>query len=127
MKALSPFKRGDTFSLDCTNKKRRLDASGNPIKIDGKYVYDPEALTSDTIIRAQLRDPSTMALVDELRIVASPDQVVNVGKFVILQSATADTNLWPIGSVICDLQITVGDRVRSSDSFLIPIIQDVTK
>ncbi|MBU3640023.1 hypothetical protein [Polynucleobacter sp. AP-RePozz3-80-G7] len=127
MKALSPFKRGDTFSLDCTNKKRRADANGAPIKVDGKYIYDPEALTNQTLIKAQLRDPVTMSLVDDLQIVFNANQTDSPGKFVMLSSVNADTGTWPLGSVICDLEVTVNGKVRSSDSFLIPIIEDVTK
>lgn len=127
MKALSPFKRGDTFSLDCTNKKRRVDANGSPIKVDGKYVYEPEALTNATQIKSQLRDPVTGDLVDELRIVFNANQSASPGKFVLLASVNADTSTWPLGSVICDLEVTVDGKVRSSDSFLIPIIEDVTK
>lgn len=108
MNSLAQFKRGDTFSLACTWKQ-----SGVATSITG--------LT----IAAQIRNPYGMSLVADLSVVAG-NQTTNPGAFILVAS-NPDTSDWPIGSLICDLQITNGSTIRSSDSFLIPVIEDVTR
>lgn len=108
MKSLSPFKRGDTFSLACKWK-----SAGVPTSING--------LT----IKAQVRNTFEMTLIDDLRVVVA-DQSVSPGVFTLV-SSNPDTNNWPIGTLVCDLQILNGETIRSSDSFYIPVIEDITK
>lgn len=108
MNVLSNFKRGDTFSLSCTWKD-----NGSPASIAGLE------------IKAQIRNSYGLNLVDDL-VVTPLNQVNHIGQFV-LTPLHPDTSYWPIGSLICDLQITKDSVVRSSDSFLIPVIEDVTK
>ena len=106
MQSLAPFKRGDTFSLACTYK-----SAGVATSITG--------LT----IKAQVRNPFNMSLVSELTVVAG-NQSTAAGTFTLISS---DTTAWPIGNLVCDIQITSGSTIRSSDSFYIPVIEDVTQ
>ena len=106
MQTLSQHKRGDTFSLACAWKQ-----SGAAAPITG------------FTITAQIRKKSGMELVAALSVVNRNDAA---GTFTLVP-VVSDTNDWPIGSLICDLQITNGSTIRSSDSFLIPVIEDVTR
>lgn len=108
MQTLAPFKRGDTFSLACTWKQLGVATT-----------------VTGLVIAAQIRNLIGMTLIVDLAVVVS-DQSINPGAF-ILVPAISDTSAWPIGSLICDLQITNGTTIRSSDSFLIPVIEDITK
>ncbi|CAB4121551.1 hypothetical protein UFOVP14_29 [uncultured Caudovirales phage] len=108
MNTLTSFKRGDTFSLACTWKQGGVATS----------------ITGLTIA-AQIRNTYGMTLVDTLTVVPG-NQSTTPGSFTLVPSV-ADTNSWPLGSLICDLQVTNGSNIRSSDSFLIPVIEDVTK
>lgn len=107
MKAIAPFKRGDTFSLACTWK-----VDGVPASISG--------LT----ITSQIRSVSG-ALVAQLRVVAD-DQTASPGKYALVP-VNPDTNLWPIGDNYCDIQIDDQGIDRSSETFVVPVIEDVTK
>ena len=105
MKTLPPLKIGDTFQIGCVNK----DADGVP-----------ESLVGVTL-RAQARSAVTGVLVQELAIDVA-DQVAAPGEF----SITAATAAWPVGSVLIDIQATVGSVVTSSETMRLPIIEDVT-
>lgn len=101
---LEPIKTGDALSLPCT------------YKLDG-VAYSVETYT----IRSQIRD-SSGALVAEL-VVTKLDQALNVGGFVL---SAASTSNWKTDLMRCDIQITEAGSPRSSETFLIPIIGDVT-
>jgi hypothetical protein len=105
MKALPDFKRGDTFALACT------------YKIDGA----PASITG-LAIASQIR---TVAgdLVAALTVTAS-DQVATPGQFTL---SAASTTAWPIAGLRCDIQITDGAVIISSDTFLVPVVQDITQ
>ena len=103
------FKRGDTFSLQCTYK----DSAGAPASVTG--------LT----INSQIRNSYGGTLVATLTAVPL-DQTTHVGQFNLVP-VVSDTSGWPVGNLICDLQITNGTTVRSSDSFIIPVVEDVTQ
>lgn len=107
MKTIAPFKRGDTFSLACTWK-----VDNTPTDITG--------LTITSQIRA-----SSGALIVELRVVAE-NQTTNPGKYALVP-VNPDTHLWPIGDAYCDIQVDDQGVDRSSETFLIPIIEDITK
>lgn len=107
MKTIAPFKRGDTFSLACTWK-----VDNTPTDITG--------LT----ITSQIRS-SSGRLIAELRVVAE-NQTTNPGKYALVP-VNPDTHLWPIDAARCDIQVDDQGINRSSETFLIPIIEDITK
>lgn len=110
MNSLAQFKRGDGFSLTCTWKENGV----------------PAALTGLTI-SAQIRNPQNMKLVATLLTTPAIDQVANKGVFT-LTPVNPSTSAWPIGKMICDIEVINADGLkRSSDSFVVPIIEDVTK
>jgi hypothetical protein len=105
MQTLTNFKRGDTFALVCT------------WKIDGV----PTSIIGLTIA-SQIRNTYGMTLIDDLTVTP----LSGTGEFV-LAPVIPDTSGWAVGNLICDIQVTDGDTVRSSDSFLIVVTQDVTR
>lgn len=107
MKSIAPFKRGDTFSLACTWK-----VDNQPTSIVG--------LTINSQIRS-----GTGALVATLQVVAD-DQTTNPGKYALIP-IDPDTSKWPLGDAYCDIQVDDQGIDRSSETFVIPIIEDVTK
>lgn len=106
MKSLPDFKRGDTFSLACT------------YKLDGV----PASLTGKTIA-SQIR---TVAgeLVAGLT-ATQGNQSTSPGSFTL--TAAAGTTSWPVAGLRCDIQITDGSTIISSDTFLVPVVQDITQ
>ena len=103
---ISPIKRGDTFTLACTYKQNNM-------------VYDVTNFT----IRSQVRD-SSGALVEELT-VAKADQTEHPGVFVL---SAADPMDWPVDVLSCDIQFSDAEgMVRSTQTFQIPVIEDVTQ
>lgn len=103
--SLPDFKRGDTFAMTCIYKQ------------DGT----PHSVTS-VDIKCQVKQGST--LVTEMT-VTKANQSTNLGAFV-LTPQSADTALWPIGNLLCDIQFTEGGTVRSTETFYINIIEQVT-
>ncbi len=106
MKSTAPFKRGDTFSLACTWK-----VSGVPTALTG------------LVIASQVRTQAGLKLVASLQTVPA-DQGLTPGLFTLLAGDTAN---WPIGNLVCDIEITQDGIVRSSESFLIPVVDGVTQ
>lgn len=106
MATLSKFKRGDTFLLTCTNKNAG--------------VVEP---VTGYLIKAQIRT-STGGLVAELTPTIA-DQTANPGVFYLRSSGS--TAEWKIGMHVCDIQITAGTVTRSTQTFCVPVVDDVTK
>lgn len=104
MKTLNKFKRGATFSLACTWKQ-----NGAPAPITG--------LT----ITSQLRK-ADRTLVDDLRVIA--DTTDNT-RFTLVPT-NADTGAWPVGMLICDIKTVVDGIERLSETFQIPVVEEVT-
>ncbi len=103
---ISPIKRGDTFTLACTYKQNGVAVS-----------------IADFMIRSQVRD-SSGALVEELT-ATKANQAINPGVFVL---SAADPMDWPVDVLSCDIQFSdVDDVVRSTQTFQIPVIEDVTQ
>jgi hypothetical protein len=102
--AISPVKRGDTFTLVCTYKQ-----DGIPTNVE------------QFMIRAQVRDSSD-ALVQAL-LVTKADQVTNPGVFTLSAGIIAG---WPIDLLRCDIQFSEEETVRSTQTFFIPVEEDVT-
>ena len=103
--SLPLFKRGDTFSLACTYKQ-----GGVPFDIT--YID----------IKSQIREATV--LVTELN-VTKANQSTNPGVF-ILTPAQDETVSWPLGNLICDIQFTESGVIRSTETFYVAIIEQVT-
>ena len=98
------FKRGDTFTLTCT------------YKVDG-IATSVSALTIESQIRNQ-RD----TLIQDLTVT----KLVGTGQFTLVAS-TADTTEWPVSVLRCDIQFSEGGVVRSTQTFDISVVEEVTK
>ena len=97
--------RGDTFLM--TGVRRSESTTGTPVDISG------------ATIRANLRFYSeTKALTPE--ITDGPN-----GTFT-LSATPAETETWTPGRWRCDIEMTVGGVVASSDAFSITVKRDVT-
>lgn len=101
---ISPIKRGDSFFLACTYKQNGLPSDVSPYTI-----------------RSQIRD-SSGNLVQELD-VSKANQTTNTGVFVLSCSGTGS---WPIDLLRCDIQFSEEATVRSTQTFYIPVEEDVT-
>ena len=108
MESLKEFKTGDTFSLVCTYKQE-----GSPVE-----------LPVDAEIRAQIRT-RTKELVSDTTVTIL-DQSSNVGKFTV-NAFPADTSDWVTGKHFMDIEVTIDDIIRSTETFLVPVIEDITK
>jgi len=103
MTTLPQFKTGDTFELAC---KVPL-AFGQTV----------------TSIDSQIRNSG--ALVQDLTVtIDAPDATYY--KYT-LSATAAETALWPIDRDLrCDIQYTIGTKVASTETFIIPTIEGVT-
>lgn len=102
---IAPIKRGDSFNMSCIYKENGV----------------PSNLTQYEI-NSQLRD-SGDNLVQTL-VVTKADQFSLPGAFVL--SAT-DTTVFPIDMLRCDIQFIEGETIRSTQTFFIPVEEDVTR
>ena len=102
---IQPIKRGDSFLMACVYKE-----DGVP--------YDVTNFT----IRSQVRNSSD-ALVQELT-VNKADQSTDPGAFVLAAGVIDD---WPIDLLRCDIEFSEGATVRSTQTFMIPVVEDVTR
>jgi len=103
--SLQPIKQGDSFLLSCTYQE-----NGQPVDV------------TDYAIQSQVRD-SVGTLLQTL-LVVKQDQAFYPGKFTLDGGVIA----WPVDLLACDIQTINGDGfVRSSQTFSIPIISDVTR
>lgn len=98
------FKRGDTFSLSCTYKVDGVATSVSSIDID-----------------SQIRD-NRDKLIQELTVT----KLIGTGEFT-LTSTAEETADWPITTMKCDIQFSEGGSIRSTQTFDVVIIEDVTK
>jgi hypothetical protein len=107
MKTLPQFKRGDSFALSC--------------------IYKLDGVASSLVgmsIASQIRTVSN-DLIATLAYAPDADQVAHPGLFSLI--ATSGTAAWPIEGLRCDIQITKAGVITSSDTFLVPIVQDITQ
>lgn len=104
MKTINNFKRGDTFTLTCTYK-----VNGSAVSVD------------NIDIESQIRTNSGVLITDLI-----VTKTINLGEF-ILTSAVADTSTWQVAVVSCDIQLSEGGSIRSSETFSIVVSDDVTK
>lgn len=101
---ISPIKQGDSFLLACTYKQNGVATDVSPYTI-----------------RSQVRD-SADNLVQELG-VSKANQTTNPGVFVLSAGITSQ---WPIDLLRCDIQFSESQTVRSTQTFYIPVEEDVT-
>jgi hypothetical protein len=103
----SDFKRGDTFLLTCTHK-----------------VSDVATSVTGFTIRSQVRNRFGQ-LVAELNATLA-NQVTSPGVF-YLAPDDPDTSQWDVGDLSCDVEITNGGVIRSTVTFIVPCVDDITK
>ena len=112
MTALStpPFKRGDTFALSGVYRENGVAT----------------ALTHQ-VFRSQLRT-STGALVANLVAVIDADQTANPGRFYLALAEPAQSATFPApANLYCDVEVHEGGTVRSTETFIVPIVPDVCR
>jgi hypothetical protein len=78
----------------------------------------PIDLTGATIT-SQVRDSS-----DNLVLALTPVATANAGE---VRITVADTSLWPLGLLRCDVRVAVAGMVEFSDAFLIQVTRSVTQ
>lgn len=100
MITLPPVKRGDSFQL-----------------VGVYYVGGQPADVAGIDIRSQVRS-STGELVQELAVIKGSE----TGSFV-LDAGVID---WPIDVLRCDIEFSDAGTVRSTETFFIPVEEDVT-
>lgn len=106
MERIEPLKRGDTFAMY--------------INMTDSSSEEPVPLVVPVVnIKCQVRTEYDR-LVQDLDVLDTDTP----GKYIIQSD---DTQNWPIGDLYSDIQITVNDIVSSSDTFIIPIVKDVTR
>jgi hypothetical protein len=104
----APLKVGDTFGLTATYKVAGV----------------PTAITQQTFASQVRTEGGT--LIATLNVTVAADQVANVGKFHLTTSI--GTQSWPADAdLFCDIQVSDGGVVRSTDTFVIPTVQDITR
>jgi hypothetical protein len=102
---LPPVKRGDSFELSCVYKEEGVATS-------------VAAMT----IKSQVRD-ATGSLVADLT-ATKPDQGVSPGQFTLSVAAPIE---WPVGIMSVDIEFSDAGVVRSTQTFKIPVEDDITK
>lgn len=108
MTKLPEFKTGDTYLLACT------------YKVDGSAVD-----LSSYSIACQIRTAADV-LIATATVEIDPDQVANIGKFTVSVTA-ANTADWPTGDHIMDIETTLGGVVKSTETFIQPVVRDITR
>ena len=98
------FKRGDTFSLNCTYKRNNV-----PVSVVG---FD---------IDCQIRDRRGVLIAT----LADTKQELT-GVFT-LEPTIADTSSWPVDVLKCDIQLSENGVIRSTDTFLVVVLEEITK
>ena len=104
---LPPFKRGDTFMFRCLHK-----VDGVPVSV------------SEFEISAQIRTRLGVLVATLVPVIA--DQVAERGRF-YLKPEPPDTSGWPVGRHFGDIQITQGGVTRSTATFTLPVVEDMTR
>ena len=105
-----PFKRGDTFALS------------------GVYLINGVASPLSTqTIRSQLRT-SVGSLVANLSAAIDSDQTVNPGRFYLSLVDPAQSATFPApANLYFDVEVHDGGTVRSTETFIVPVVPDVSQ
>lgn len=103
--SLPEFKRGDTFALTCTYK-----TDGVPTAITGYTIRSQIRQVNKTLVATLTSTPA--------------NQSTDPGVFTL----TPDTNTedWPVETLLCDIEITQSGVIRSTNTFAVPIVRDIT-
>ena len=104
MKSLAPFKRGDTLILTCVYK---IDGAAQSID-DLDIVSQCRKLNGDLVFNFDVVKNSSV-----------------LGQFVM--TPDVDTNILPLAQLKIDIEIRDNDFVRSSQTFILPVIEDITR
>lgn len=80
---------------------------------------EPVDLTG-SVVTGQIRTAGGYRLVEDLNIVVTSEPTV--AEFTVL-----DTTAWPVGAVVCDLQLTYEGATQTSDTFPIFVDRPVTQ
>lgn len=104
MKSINSFKRGDTMLLTVT------------YKVDGVATS-----VTDIDIASQVRQKQ-----GNLVATMNVAKLGGTGQFTLTPSV-ADTSEWPLGLVYCDIQFSQSGAVRSTETFGINVVEEVTK
>ena len=107
MKSITNFKRGDTMLLSATYKVDGVATDVTNIDIASQIRTSGNALVA------------TMA-------VTKLNQTTKTGQFT-LSPTVADTTNWPLGVLCCDIQFSQEGSVRSTETFQIVTVREVTK
>jgi hypothetical protein len=102
---IQPIKRGDSFLMACIYKV-------------GGVATDVTNYT----IKSQVRNSSD-DLVQQLT-VTKADQSTDPGAFVL---SAGVISAWPIDLLRCDIEFSEEGTVRSTQTFMIPVVEDVTR
>lgn len=97
------IKRGDTFTLTCTYKIDGVATSVADIDIDSQIRNQRDALIKDLTVT----------------------KLVGTGQFSLVATAS-ETALWPVSVLRCDIQFSQGGTVRSTQTFEICVLEDIT-
>lgn len=101
------FKRGDTLSLSCARK----DSLGAAVNLTGVTI-------TSSVKMGAFTDTLTVTVTNA------------AGGLFTLTRAAASTALWPVSSdasiMYCDVQFIASGVTRSSDTFIINVIEDIT-
>jgi len=106
----SPFKRGDTLALSGIYRENGVAVS-----------------LSNHVFRSQLRT-STGTLAATLVAVIDTDQTANPGRFYLGLANPAQSAAFPApANLYCDVEVQVGGVVRSTETFIVPVVPDVSQ
>lgn len=104
MKSIKNFKRGDTMLLTVT------------YKVDG-VPADVSTITIASQVRTQSGSLVATMVVTKLG---------STGQFT-LAPTVSDTSDWPLGNLLCDIEFTQSGNIRSTETFGIVVIEEITK
>lgn len=104
MKAIKNFKRGDTMLLTVT------------YKIDG-VASDISTIDIASQVRSQSGQLVATMVVSKLQ---------TTGQFT-LTPTVADTSNWPLGNLLCDIEFSQSGNIRSTETFGIVVVEEITK
>lgn len=104
MKAIKNFKRGDTMLLTVTYKVDGVAADISTIDIASQV----RTLNGSLI--------ATMVV----------DKLETTGQFTLTPDVQ-DTSTWPLGNLLCDIEFTQSGNIRSTETFGIIVVEEITK
>ena len=97
------LKKGDTFAFTAAFEENSEPVTGIAAKL-----------------KAQVRDPYDK-LITEIAIA----ETETLGTYLFTTEDTTED--WPVGQIYCDIQLTDGEIVTSSETFSINLVKDVTR